>query len=130
MSQRGYLTHLFEPQALEAHEESSRRDELGDEIHPGMNTPLSIGKERWQAHLFDTIFDAVVVTDVEGKVIDWNPAAERMFGYTKAEMLGRPMEELLESGIEHVEWEGFLPTLLEKETLPQNSFLFARMAAV
>ncbi|HEY6043142.1 MAG TPA: PAS domain S-box protein, partial [Anaerolineae bacterium] len=123
MSQRGYLTHLFEPEALDAQEESSRRNELGDKIHPGMDTPFSIGKERWQAHLFDTIFDAVVVTDVEGKVIDWNPAAERMFGYTKAEMLGRPMEELLESGIEHVEWEGFLPTLLEKGNFTTELFL-------
>ena len=27
--------------------------------------------------------------DLEGKIVDWNPGAERMFGYSKAEMLGK-----------------------------------------
>src|SRR5438132_1582114 len=31
------------------------------------------------------------------RVLDWNPAAERLFGYTKAEALGRVCFELLQS---------------------------------
>jgi two-component system, cell cycle sensor histidine kinase and response regulator CckA len=48
---------------------------------------------RQQAHIVDTISDAVIVMGIEGdgRVIDWNPAAERIFGYTKAEMLGKPL---------------------------------------
>jgi two-component system, cell cycle sensor histidine kinase and response regulator CckA len=48
---------------------------------------------RRQAHIVDTISDAVIVMGVEGdgRVIDWNPAAERIFGYTKSEMLGKPL---------------------------------------
>jgi PAS domain S-box-containing protein len=41
-----------------------------------------------QARYFDHIFDGVVVTDLEGKIVDWNPGAARMFGYTKEEALG------------------------------------------
>lgn len=34
---------------------------------------------------------AIGVLDVEGRVELWNPAAERLFGWTEAEILGRPL---------------------------------------
>jgi PAS domain S-box-containing protein len=39
--------------------------------------------------------DALVMIDGGGRAILWNPAAERMFGYTTAEMLGQPIHDLL-----------------------------------
>ncbi|MGA3260489.1 MAG: PAS domain S-box protein, partial [Bryobacteraceae bacterium] len=39
--------------------------------------------------------DALVMIDGGGRAILWNPAAERMFGYTSAEMLGQPVHDLL-----------------------------------
>jgi two-component system CheB/CheR fusion protein len=32
-------------------------------------------------------FDAIVMSDLEGRVLAWNPAAERMYGWTEAEAL-------------------------------------------
>jgi PAS domain S-box-containing protein len=34
---------------------------------------------------------AVVMLDVEGRVRSWNPAAERLFGWTASEVVGRPL---------------------------------------
>ena len=42
-----------------------------------------------QALIFETISDGVILTDLAGGIIDWNPAAEQMFGYTRAEVLGQ-----------------------------------------
>jgi len=42
-----------------------------------------------------TALDAIVSIDHEGKVQEWNPAAERMFGYARADALGRMMDELI-----------------------------------
>ena len=42
-----------------------------------------------QALIFESMSDGVILTDLEGSIIDWNRAAERMFGYTKAEVLGK-----------------------------------------
>ncbi len=44
-----------------------------------------------QAVVFDTVGDAIIVMDLEGFVTDWNPAAERLYGYPKAEIIGRPV---------------------------------------
>ncbi|MBH8574095.1 PAS domain S-box protein [Nostocaceae cyanobacterium CENA369] len=44
---------------------------------------------RRQALTFENMYDGVIITDIKGNIIDWNPAAERMFGYTKAEVLGK-----------------------------------------
>jgi len=44
---------------------------------------------RQQALTFQTIYDGIIVTDLDGRIIDWNPAAERMFGYSKPEVLGK-----------------------------------------
>jgi len=38
-----------------------------------------------------TALDAVVGMSADGRITDWNSQAERMFGYTAAEAVGRPM---------------------------------------
>ncbi len=43
-----------------------------------------------RAKAFDYLFDAVVVTDVEGIITDWNIGAELLYGYTKEEAIGQP----------------------------------------
>jgi PAS domain S-box-containing protein len=42
-----------------------------------------------QARYLEHIFDGVIVTDLDGRIVDWNPAATRMFGYSKEEMVGK-----------------------------------------
>ena len=39
--------------------------------------------------------DAIVTLDDRHRVIDWNPGAEKIFGYTQAEVLGRELDELV-----------------------------------
>ena len=38
--------------------------------------------------LVDAIGDAVIVSDASGAITLWNPAAQRMFGFTPEEALG------------------------------------------
>ena len=44
---------------------------------------------RRHARTVEHIFDAVVVTDLTGRIIDWNAGAERLFGHNKEAMLGK-----------------------------------------
>ncbi|HWM46222.1 MAG TPA: diguanylate cyclase [Xanthobacteraceae bacterium] len=42
-----------------------------------------------------TAQDAIVITNADAEVVAWNPAAERMFGFTTDEVLGRGIHGLL-----------------------------------
>ncbi len=53
---------------------------------------------RRQARTFEHIFDAVIVMDLEGRVLDWNPGCERVFGWTKEEMLGKTPTAMYPAG--------------------------------
>jgi PAS domain S-box-containing protein len=45
--------------------------------------------------ILETAIDAITVMDTEGVVQEWNPAAERMFGYTRTQAIGQKLVELI-----------------------------------
>jgi PAS domain S-box-containing protein len=45
--------------------------------------------------MLESALDCVVTMDHRGRVVDFNPAAERTFGYTAAEVQGREMSEFI-----------------------------------
>ncbi|HEY0841283.1 bifunctional diguanylate cyclase/phosphodiesterase [Methylotenera sp.] len=45
--------------------------------------------------VIDGAFDAIVTIDSAGLLVEFNPAAERIFGYKKEDVLGQPMSELI-----------------------------------
>lgn len=51
--------------------------------------------------------DAILVSDAAGAITLWNPAAERMFGYTAAEALGQSLNLICPERLRHRHWEGY-----------------------
>ncbi len=51
--------------------------------------------EAWLHSLVQTTQDAVISIDQHGRLILFNPAAERMFGYTQAEVMGQKVNMLM-----------------------------------
>lgn len=48
-----------------------------------------------KAAIVENALDAIITIDHEGKVVEFNPAAERTFGYDRAGVLGREMADLI-----------------------------------
>lgn len=48
-----------------------------------------------QAALLEKAQDAVIVCNLADEVVFWNPSAERIYGWSGAEVMGRPLAELL-----------------------------------
>jgi len=45
--------------------------------------------------IFESALDALITMDAEGRVQEWNPAAEQMFGYSQSQAAGRTIAELI-----------------------------------
>lgn len=57
---------------------------------------LRASEERWRS-VVESAVDGIVVIDAHGRIEAFNPAAERLFGYTEAEVLGRNVTVLMPS---------------------------------
>ena len=47
------------------------------------------------AAILDSAIDSIVTIDSKGNIVEFNPAAERTFGYQRADVLGRQMSEII-----------------------------------
>ncbi|MFQ5412742.1 MAG: ATP-binding protein, partial [Phycisphaerae bacterium] len=55
---------------------------------------LAEARLRRQALVFENMYDGVLLTDAQGLITELNPAAERMFGYAREELIGKSPEIL------------------------------------
>ncbi|MDB5310219.1 MAG: Blue-light-activated protein [Gemmataceae bacterium] len=69
------------------------------------------------AAIIESAQDAIVGADPTGTILTWNPAAERLFGYTLGEIIGRHIT-VLAAPDQIVEEQGFIKRLVRGEQLP------------
>jgi PAS domain S-box-containing protein len=55
--------------------------------------------------------DAIVVADRDGIIRFWNPGAERIFGRTAAETIGRSLDLIIPERLRERHWQGFRHTV-------------------
>jgi PAS domain S-box-containing protein len=61
----------------------------------GAQEAAILTRDAWLAQAVQASADAVFCQDIHGTVTTWNPAAERIYGYSATEILGRRADELL-----------------------------------
>ena len=66
--------------------------------------------------LIAAVGDAVVVTDGDSRVLTWNPACERMFGYTEREALGQSLDMIIPERLRKRHGDGYAQTMRTGET--------------
>lgn len=57
--------------------------------------PDSERDTRLLAAIVESSEDAIIAKDLQGHIVEWNRSAERLFGYTREEVLGRSIEILM-----------------------------------
>ena len=71
---------------------------------------------RFQAHLLDTVEQAVIATDLEGRITYWNDYAERLYGWPAAEAVGRNIIEVTPAAGESTQAAEIMSRLAAGET--------------
>jgi PAS domain S-box-containing protein len=64
-------------------------------------------RERLGDAVLGTVSDAIVYADREGVIRYWNPGAERLFGFTAAEAMGRSVDLIIPEPQRARHWAGF-----------------------
>lgn len=67
-------------------EEASHREEQDDAIR---------GKEARMRAFLETSLDGIITMNFEGRILEFNPAAERLFGFRSEEAVGRRVVDLI-----------------------------------
>jgi PAS domain S-box-containing protein len=60
--------------------------------------------------------DAIVAAGTDGAILLWNPAAERIFGYTEREALGHSLDLIIPERLRGRHWEGYRRVMETSET--------------
>lgn len=71
----------------------TRVGERTAELHAAVEETRK-GEHRVKA-IIDTALDAFVGVDAHGRITDWNPRAQEIFGWTRAEVLGKTVTETI-----------------------------------
>ena len=81
----------------------------------------------WIAAFLDAALEAIIVSDAEGRILEFNRAAEQIFGYSREEMLGTRMSETIvppshrdahQQGLERYQKTGIPRILRQRLELP------------
>lgn len=71
---------------------------------------------RVQAELLDTVEQAVIATDLEGRITYWNRFAERLYGWSEAEVLGRTVQDVTPAQVSRDQAESIMTRLRAGES--------------
>lgn len=66
-------------------------------LHDVTDSHEAIERLREQARIIESVGEAIVVADPVGRIRHWNPAAERLYGWSAAEVTGKSSAEIVNS---------------------------------
>src|SRR5439155_8565260 len=90
-----FASHVHEPDQALLQTMTSLGSQLGQLIERRRGElEVRESNERRRA-ILDSALDCVITIDHRGRVVEFNPAAERTFGYSSEEAIGREMAELI-----------------------------------
>ena len=67
--------------------------------------------------------DAIIAASADGKIVFWNPAAQRIFGFTAGEAVGQSLDLIIPERFRARHWEGYRQVMSTGKTKYQSDVL-------
>lgn len=91
-----YREHLEEQVAERTTELTTANDQLQQEIAERKLVEEALREsEARKGAILESALDCIIAIDHAGRIVDFNPAAEQIFGYSRDEVLNREMADLI-----------------------------------
>jgi len=127
-------SEILEREMIEK-ELKTHRDHLEELINEGTRE-LEIKSQEIETNekklrtITSSIQDAIVMLDAKGNILFWNPASERMFGYTSHELQGRKFIECIIPTNDHEKFAKILKELIENKTGKKRSYGYGKIIEI
>ena len=117
INEREHISEAFETEKQLLNESEATKNRLEELIRERtLELEQNAAQLAYQAKLLDLANDAIFVRTADGGITYWNEGAERLYGWTKKEALGRSTHELIQTEfpidiseiLELDRWEGEL----------------------
>ena len=72
---------------------------------------MTFDPDRFADTLLESMPDAVVYSDAEGKIRYWNKGADGIFGFTAAEAIGQSLDIIIPPNLRQRHWDGYEQTM-------------------
>ena len=77
---------------------------------------MELDPAQFADRLVSGVPDAIVYADAEGVIRRWNRGATRIFGFAKAEALGRSLDIIIPENLRERHWQGYRATMRTGQT--------------
>jgi PAS domain S-box-containing protein len=74
--------------------------------HLGIGSGRTVGDDAL-GQLVRSLADAVVIADAQGTIMFWNDAAERLFGWSERDAVGRSLDLIIPERLRDRHWTGY-----------------------
>jgi PAS domain S-box-containing protein len=72
---------------------------------------MNLNVDRFCRRLVRDAADGIVYADAQGIIGFWNKGAERIFGVSEAEALGKPLDIIIPANLRQRHWDGYNETI-------------------
>jgi PAS domain S-box-containing protein len=73
-------------------------------------------REKLGEALLQTMSDAIIASDRDGRITFWNPGAERIFGFSRAEAIGQSLDLIIPERLRPRHWAGYAQVMRTGES--------------
>jgi PAS domain S-box-containing protein len=77
---------------------------------------MSADVDRFYRTLAREAPDAIIYADAQGTITFWNRSAERIFGFSEAEAIGKSLDIIIPENLRNRHWDGFAETVRTGKT--------------